>query len=300
MRTLEAKIQSHGGVEHVVTGELPDLRKRALDRARKPIRRIGRYTQLAIIGAAECVGDTRVPTNTGVYIGARHGDLGVTIDLMRHVLRDGEQPKPFNFVNSVTNAACFYLARRYDLRGRSCFVGANEFGFENALALALLDLHTANIEGALVGAVDIATQPLDAHKQRLGVTEHDSVCEASHWLWLTPASNSDHASARISVTMLPSKNALGAYIEEMQLSQAHTAFTAGQYLSEGDAADVGAQINTTHNFQYRADRPHHDCQASAVVSAFLNNAAQNIETLVHVNGDPSGRLAIMCIRRATS
>ena len=66
--------------------------------------------------------------------------MSATLEIMTQLFRDGQTPKPLNFVNTVSNAACFYLAQHLSLQARSNFVCNRYFAFESVLQLAALDL----------------------------------------------------------------------------------------------------------------------------------------------------------------
>ncbi len=54
---------------------------------------------------------------------------------MATLFRDGGTPKPLSFVNTVSNAACYYVARALKLQSRSNFVCNRHLAFESVLQL---------------------------------------------------------------------------------------------------------------------------------------------------------------------
>lgn len=278
-----------------VDGAPPDLRTLTKDTTGKQVRRVGRFIQLGLIGAARCVGSAKLPADTAVYMTSRRGDLEVTIEVMEELFRDGHAPKPLSFINTVSNAACYYVARNFELHGRSCFVGGGAFGFETALNLALLEMRMGLVRSALVGCVEIVTDPPEVHRRRVGVPAGAPVAEASHWLWIDtkPAGATGTIAA---AEVFGSVDELRAWFAQQGQDPAKTAFSAGQFLSAADAEQIPMEIGLSEAFNYRAGRGYYDCQSGALVSAFLA-AEGGALAVLHVNGAPDGRLAAMLVRR---
>jgi hypothetical protein len=65
-----------------------------------------------------------------------------------------KQPKPFVFVNSVSNAAGFHIAQQLGLEGPNLFIEAGENVWPQLQALAKLDLADGGIEQALLLVCD--------------------------------------------------------------------------------------------------------------------------------------------------
>lgn len=275
----------------------PDLRTLTKDETGKQVRRVGRFIQMGLIGAARCVGSATLPPDTAVYLTSRRGDLEVTIEVMEELFRDGHAPKPLSFINTVSNAACYYVARHFELHGRSCFVGGAHFAFETALDLALLEMRAGVVRSALVGCIEIATDPLAVHRQRLGLAPDAAVAEASHWLWLEAREGGDAAGSIGAVEFFGNTADLAAWFSRQGLDANATAFSQGQFWADGEAAAIQRELGLRKAFNYRAGRGYYDCQSGALVSAFLQGGEDGVSAVLHVNGNPDGRLAVMLARR---
>jgi hypothetical protein len=70
--------------------------------------------------------------------------------LLEAVCVQHKQPKPFEFVNSVSNAAGFYIAQQLGIDGPNLFIGAGEQVWAQLQALANLDLQDGLVEQALL------------------------------------------------------------------------------------------------------------------------------------------------------
>lgn len=272
----------------------PDLRALTKEATGKPVRRIGRFIQLALIGATRCAGAEKPPPETGVYLASRRADLEMIVEVKEHLFRDGFAPKPLSFINTVSNAACFYVAQHFGLHGRSSFVGAGCFAFETAAQIALLDLEMGAVRSALVGAIEIVAAPVDVHRKRLRLAPGSAVGEASHWIWLEAGGKG--AGKLSAVEFLPDRTRLLAWIATQDLDPGRTLFAAGQFIPAADAERLQSETGIAHMLDYRSNRAYYDAQSGAALSAFFADAS-DARALLHVNGDTDGRYAVMLARR---
>jgi hypothetical protein len=292
------QIYATGEHYHAATEPLPDL-KVLLTQAStgKSVRRVGRFIQLALLGAARCAGKHGLPQDTAVYLTSSRGDLELTLEIMTQLYRDARVPKPLSFINTVSNAACFYLAQQLGLQSRSNFVCNRSFAFESTLQLAALDLELGTATSALVGSVDIATEPLPEHRQRLGLPHDSPMGEASHWLWLGPLDSGRPRLGELLATQhFVDRNDLMSWIKAQQLSGEHCALGAGQFVPLEDFAQIQAASGLRQVFEYRHERAYYDSQSAAVIGAFVG-AGTKAGTLLHVNADGEQRYSAMLARR---
>ncbi|TNF35838.1 MAG: hypothetical protein EP312_02765, partial [Gammaproteobacteria bacterium] len=149
------KILAHSHLHHAVADEPPALKELVKEATGAHVRRIGRFIQLALIGAGRCTQQHALPADTAVYLSSGRGDLEITLEVLKDMVEHGMPPKPLSFINTVSNSACFYIARTFGLHGRSQFVTRRHAPLESALQLAQLDLNQHTVNTALVGTVDI-------------------------------------------------------------------------------------------------------------------------------------------------
>lgn len=283
----EVSIRAWGDYYALVEDTPPDLRALTKEATGKPVRRVGRFIQLSLIGACRCVGAASLPADTAVYLGSRGGDLEVTIEVMKELFRDAQPPKPLSFINTVSNAGCFYVARHFGLHGRSCFLANSYFSFETALQLALLDLESGVARSALVGGVDHVSEPLSVHRQRLRLAADAPVAEASHWVWLQAG---DEGAARVrAMDFFQSRDALMAWARSQNLP-ASTLFARGQYLDRAQADSIAKGLGLARRLDEASERAHYGCQAAGVLSDFMRAGG---EALLHVSADANGGYAAM-------
>lgn len=173
-----------------------DLRQALEEVCEERLRRIDRFTQLALLGSGRCVAGVTLAERTGLYISSGFGSIANTIAVQRRIFEEHQIPKPVNFINTLSNSAGYYVARNLDLHSRNLFVGRDAAPTEAAVRLATVDLALGNVEQALVGIVDEGSWPLADHARRLGAAPHAKLAEGSHWL-LLQSHSSDASGARI-------------------------------------------------------------------------------------------------------
>lgn len=122
--------------------------KTTLGRFIEPPRRIERLILQALLGAAPL--KPHLKRDCGLYLAASYPCRPNMQALLETICVAQRQPKPFEFVNSVSNAAGFHVAQRLGLEGPNLFIGAGPEVWSNLLELAALDLHDGQVEQALL------------------------------------------------------------------------------------------------------------------------------------------------------
>jgi hypothetical protein len=270
-----------------------DLKPLVAEAVGVPVRRIGRFIQLALIGAGRCARGTQLARDTAVYLGSGRGDLEVTIEVMQSLLRDGHAPKPLSFINTVSNAACYYVAQSLQLMGRSSFVCNRYFAFESVLQLAALDLQTDSVSSALVGTVDVVVPPLAGHRIRLGLGSATEVADATHWLELRKVASPSTLGRVIAVEQFVDRDALQVWLASQALDDDGLLAT-GQFMPASEANEWAEQLKLAV-FEYRKTRAYYDSQSGAAIGEYLRG--NDARTLLHLNRDPGGRYGAMVLRK---
>ena len=117
-----------------------------------PPRRIDRLILQCLLAAAPLKNQVR--NNCGLYLASAHPARATMGALLEAVCVQHKQPKPFEFVNSVSNAAGFHIAQQLGIDGPNLFIGAGEQVWAQLQALANLDLRDGLIEQALLLVCD--------------------------------------------------------------------------------------------------------------------------------------------------
>ena len=296
----QAAFQIYAAGDHTqpVIDTPPDLKELCQQVTGKSFRRIGRFIQLSMIGAARCT-QLSVPPGTAVYLASGRGDLELTVDIMTELFARAQAPKPLGFVNTVSNAACFYVAQLLRLQSRSNYVCNRNFAFESVMQLAFTDLQMGSVDSALIGSVDLCSAPLKEHRQRLHVSADTVMGEGSHWLWLgKPDSSKPRIGEVLSAEHFVNRSALLAWSDGQSFSQLpdELALSRGQFVSDALWHRITADIKHESVFDYRNDRPYYDSQSGAVVGEFLRSNSP-ATTLLHINADNDDRCSVMLVRR---
>jgi hypothetical protein len=277
-----------------VSGDLPCLKSLAREATGSSTRRISRFVQLALIGAGRCLKGRTLPAETATYFTSCRGDLEVTVDLLVQLCKHGVPPAPFDFINTVGNSACFHVAKSFGLQGRSMFVTSRHAPLESALRLAAVDMAHDNVQTALVGSADMCTSPLSAHRERIGVDAATPVGEGSHWFLLAADRGPDACLGEVrAIRSFAGDVELSRHLHRLEIDPDRAALAAGSHLGPDRLESVRQATGIERAFDYLPRRPWYDTRTGHGLHSFL--MAPVAPTLVHVDGDPSGRFTLIVI-----
>jgi hypothetical protein len=293
----EIYIQATGDYyETCASDACADLKQLVTDAVGQPVRRIDRFIQLALIGSGRCARAAHLAKDTALYMGSSRGDLEITIEVMQAVLRDGQPPRPLSFINTVSNAACFYVSQALRLESRSFFVCNRYFAFETVLRLALLDMSMQLIAAALIGTIDVVVPPIAEHRIRLGLSKNRPVADASHWLLLKSSKEKDTLGRLVGVENFPDADAFYEWFGRQPWRQS-CVLGGGQFLAAQEGADLALKFACAGVFDYRTTRAYYDSQSGAAIAEFLRTPSKSAATMLHVNRDPDGRYCVMHVEK---
>ena len=173
------------GLLNRTEGEELDVKASCKAIAPKMIRRTDRFIQLALLGAHQAVGESRLGKNTALYMASGQGNLAVFKRLRDQRYINKQPPKPVDFINSLSNTAGFYVAQFFDLYGKNLNVSRQGLVVENTLLLAQVDLELGKEEQILLGGVDELQEPVSFTKRTLGVSDDTLLGEGSNWMLLS-------------------------------------------------------------------------------------------------------------------
>lgn len=187
--------------QQTITDELPPLKKILKKLAGKSIRRIDRFTQLALIGAFNCKNNAKgrcvdsgsessedndneareLPARTGLYLSSANSSLENTSSVLDELYRQKRFPSPFKFVNTVGNSANFHVSQQLNLQANSIYLAQSNFALESAFKLAQIDIEQRRIDSALIGLIVEAATPIDTHRAIVGLEASEPLIESSVW-----------------------------------------------------------------------------------------------------------------------
>lgn len=162
----------------------PDIDMRVAAVTRERYRRIDRFVQLALLGAANCAKDRQLDRRCGLYLSSGFGPINSNVLVQDAIHRDARLPMPFNFVNTLGSSACYHVVKELGLNGEAVMISSGGASFTGALASAYADLQSGVASQVLVGAVEECVLPAERHRSLLRLSEDVLIAEGSHWLLL--------------------------------------------------------------------------------------------------------------------
>jgi hypothetical protein len=142
----------------------------------KKFNRADNFINLTLLGAQKCVGDRVLDKQSSIYMCSRNGNINTTLKVLDAIFIKKRLPMPFNFLNSVNAAMLFFVAKNFEIEGKTLFVAR----FESALPQAYVDVTQGKT--VLLGVVKEAIGDLKLHQRRF---ETEKIEERSSWLVLS-------------------------------------------------------------------------------------------------------------------
>ena len=175
---------SAGHYFHRLGEAYPSIEARVNAVTRERYRRIDRFVQLSLLGAAECVHGRQLDASCALYLSSGVGPIGSNVLVQDAIHRDSRLPMPFNFVNTLGSSACYHVVKELNLTGEAVMVARGQASFTAALVSAYADLLSGVTNQLLVGAVEECILPAERHRSLLRLDAGVAVAEGSHWLLL--------------------------------------------------------------------------------------------------------------------
>jgi len=134
---------------------------------RKEIRKLDRFTILALVAAQEAISDARLdssklnPDSIGVILGSGVGGVSTLIE-QQHVL-DAKGPKrvsPYFVPKMIVNIAAGHIAIRFNLKGPNQTVASACASATDAIGIALRLIQAGDAEAIITGGSEASVLPL--------------------------------------------------------------------------------------------------------------------------------------------
>jgi 3-oxoacyl-[acyl-carrier-protein] synthase II len=118
------------------------------------LRRVDRFSQMALLTATECLGETTplAGDDTALLLASGYGAAKATFGFL-DTSRESA-PSPTHFANSVHNSATSTIAIFHKLKGPCCSVSQFEMSFASAMASARAWLESGKMKSVMVIAAD--------------------------------------------------------------------------------------------------------------------------------------------------
>jgi hypothetical protein len=257
-------------------------------------RRINKFILLSLRGVHQCVYNRTINTATAVYLATENGNLGDTETVLYQLYRENSFPKPFNFINTMSNTASFYVAQSLKTLGRSITVSSKNVSFERGLELAEVDFELGHIREALVGGVDEASTSRHEHIKKYDASNHGvKLVEGSSWLYLT-AEKEGALGEILSVITNSSIDGAIQKVKGMNLSKP-IVLSFGILMTPPEKDVWMKECAPDEEFEYLALYGYYDTAASFAVSRFFEDCTGKI--LVHVNKNTQGQHVVVVCER---
>ncbi len=269
------------------------------------LRQASHFVELAATGSQLCLQRLAqpAPTATAVYVGTGLAEVRKTRILFAQVMPPGPgSASPFDFINSANNMAAFYVAKLAGISARNLTVMAEEFSFEQALVLAISDLHCGECAAALVGGVDENSSPREQHLRHIDLRDDQVMGEGSSWLYLTR----DREGALGEVLNVESLPAYATNTSWLETTAAHLE----QWVKHDGSAKLLAGFRMTSEEivallrripALKAEKYLDNCgcffsaAAFGLATAFDHRAASS-QLYLHINRDAAGNAMIVALR----
>ncbi|MCK9197803.1 MAG: hypothetical protein M0P16_12585 [Syntrophales bacterium] len=253
-------------------------------------RRVNRFILLTLLGARQCIHNHALDFDTAIYLTTEHGNLGDTASVLDELYTDGSLPKPFGFINTMSNTAAFYLARNLGVRSRNIMVSSQHLSFERGLELMKVDFALGETN-ALIGGVDEALLSRTAlEKQTNRVYK---MVNGSGWLYVK--SVKDGACGAISeIKSFSDGHSCIKWIRERGRSHIDVV-SFGALIDDDEAAAMKEILHPKAEFDYLRDYGYSGSATACGVGLFI--MLFHGKTLLHINRDQRGHFAVIEVER---
>jgi hypothetical protein len=288
----------HGAAAFVTEpGTPPQVLKEELARVSDVyFRRVNRYILLSLVGAHRCARGRALPADTGVYLTTERGNLGETEAVLSQIFRRHSLPMPYNFINTMSNTASFYVAQGLGATGPNLSISDRLLSFERGLELLAVDFRRGRIRSALVGGVDEAN-PSAVHFERIFGIPAASVrgVEGSAWLWVT--GKPEGATGRILGTRAVRSAGEGAsWLAGQSVLSPVLAF--GLSIPEAERDGWRRALGAAEEYDYISRYGWFDSATALGICRFVQDFPGRL--LLHVNRDRPGRYTLAAVETAAS
>jgi hypothetical protein len=254
-------------------------------------RRVNRFILLTLLGARQCIHHHALDFDTAIYLTTEHGNLGETASVLDEIYSARSLPKPFGFINTMSNTAAFYLARNLGVRGRNIMVSSQHLSFERGLELLQVDFAIGATGHALIGGVDEALLSRTALEEQ--TDRRLQMVNGSGWLYVKPVK--DGACGAISeIKSFSDGPSCIKWMRERGRSPADVV-SFGALINVNEAAAMRDILHPAAEFDYLRDYGYSGSATACGVSLFVKLFQG--KSLLHINRDQRGHFAVIEVER---
>ncbi|MEN8302467.1 MAG: hypothetical protein ABFQ64_00180 [Campylobacterota bacterium] len=157
-----------------------NVKKELKQKYKLDTRRQDTFIHLAVYGAQKLKENTDISRDDELYVTSGVGNIDVLQKTNNYVHRLNEFIKPFDFINMLGNTTSYYVASSLGVKGKNTFQISDNFTYINTLISIFASLNVSN-KDAILGSIDLATQPDEVIKRVLGLDEATEVTSSVNY-----------------------------------------------------------------------------------------------------------------------
>jgi hypothetical protein len=242
------------------------------------------------VGACQCAHGQAVKTDTAVYLTTENGNMGDTEAVLDQLYHKHEFPMPYNFINTMSNTASFYVAQSFDILGRNLTFSSKQLSFERGLELLRCDLVAGVVKEALCGGVDEVSFSKSQFETKYNRPYRDyEMIEGSCWL-LIKADNSGALGEIAAIESFGSLNQTARWLKRQRFKRP-VILSYGMLIDPGQKASLSQAVLHESEFNYISEYGYFDSVTACGISGFLERYEDAF--LVNINADFRGQFVIL-------
>ena len=254
-------------------------------------RRVNRFILLSLLGALQCIDRRPLEAATAVYLTTEDGNLGETADVLDEIYTSRSLPRPFGFINTMSNTAAFYLARNLGIRGRNITVSSQHLSFERGLELLKADFAGGAERSALIGGVDESSVSRMNREEPAG--RGWRTVDGSGWFYVKPEKEGACGAFTEIMSFRDSPSCM-RWIRERERSPVEVV-SFGALIGDDEATALRETLRPAAEFDYLRDYGYSGSATACGVSLFVRLFQAKI--LLHINRDQRGNYAVIELER---
>jgi hypothetical protein len=257
-------------------------------------RRANKFVLLSLVGACQCAPRQTIKPDTAVYLTTENGSLGDTETALDQIFHKREFPMPYNFINTMSNTASFYVAQSFDILGRNLVISSKQFSFERGLELLRSDLGAGGVTEALFGGVDEVCFSKSQFETKFNRPYSDfEMIEGSCWLLI----KANTSGALGEITAIESFGSLIQTADWLgnQRFKRPLVLSYGMLIDPGQKESLGQAVPHEAEFDYIGAFGYFDSATACAISGFLERYDDAI--LVHINQDFRGQYIVLMVQK---
>ena len=257
-------------------------------------RRASKFVLLSLVGACQCAHGQAIKADTAVYLTTENGNLGDTETVLDQIYHKHEFPMPYNFINTMSNTASFYIAQSFNILGRNFTFSSKQLSFERGLELLRNDIVGGVVEDALLGGVDEVSFSKSQFETKFNRPYRDyEMIEGSCWL-LIKADNSGALGEIAAIESFDNLNQTARWLKHQRFRRP-VILSFGMLIDPGQKASFSQAMNNKGDFNYISEYGYFDSVTACGISGFLERYED--ACLVNINVDFRGRFVILVVEK---